>query len=475
MLSHTLPRPRPLCMLLVLALWLAGPAAVHAQPGRADDAASPTPMVVTGDEVYVRTGPGTPFYPFGTVDSGDVVQVIGEKNGWARVLTVGPAFRGFFGYVRYTEGDSSRFRVTQNGTKGMTLGRVELIAPNAQLEMDPIRSWKRLSALPVDTELEITKTEVVDGQTVHTVKLPRGTEGWINMSLLREATPADLQPKRETTAKPAEAQPKSARDQNQNQATPPAKTNEQTAKADGQAAQPRTPAETATDRDAQPEGAAEAETEGDGSNVLATEERELDRPAGAGNEEPTETTEKSLADEGPKSPEERLEALEKAYEFLRKEPIESAELAPLRELYLALAADPESSKGVARYAEARAEQLAIWTDLQESRRKLATLQRRLEQSAEETEAERRALASAGDYIAVGRLATSRIFDGRKMPKLYRLQDAGTGRTVAYIRPTEAWDLPGMLGQLVGVVGEKRYDAGLRLYLIDPSRMDFPPR
>ena len=38
-------------------------------------------------------------------------------------------------------------------------------------------------------------------------------------------------------------------------------------------------------------------------------------------------------------------------------------------------------------------------------------------------------------------------------------------------PGNAFDMVGMLGQLVGIVGEKSYDGGLRLNLVTPRRID----
>ena len=72
---------------------------------------------------------------------------------------------------------------------------------------------------------------------------------------------------------------------------------------------------------------------------------------------------------------------------------------------------------------------------------------------------------------MGTLSVSRVYDGSKLPKLYRLQEPGTGRTVAYLQPSDEADLIPMLGQLIGIVGEKSYDPGLRLTLVTPRRID----
>ncbi len=55
--------------------------------------------------------------------------------------------------------------------------------------------------------------------------------------------------------------------------------------------------------------------------------------------------------------------------------------------------------------------------------------------------------------------------------MLRLQDPGTGRTVAYLEPDRHFDLTGMLGQLIGIMGDRAYDPALRLNLISPRRID----
>jgi len=84
---------------------------------------------------------------------------------------------------------------------------------------------------------------------------------------------------------------------------------------------------------------------------------------------------------------------------------------------------------------------------------------------------RRALEAQGDYTAVGRLNASAIYDGRRLPMLFRLQEPGEGPTIAYVVPSSAMPLGEYTGQLVGVVGRTRYDEGLRLNLITPERIE----
>jgi hypothetical protein len=74
-------------------------------------------------------------------------------------------------------------------------------------------------------------------------------------------------------------------------------------------------------------------------------------------------------------------------------------------------------------------------------------------------------------VAVGRVAASTIYDGESLPKLLRLQDASTGRTVAYLHLDEQYEAANLIGNLVGIVGERHYDGGLRLNIVTPKRID----
>ena len=160
-----------------------------------------------------------------------------------------------------------------------------------------------------------------------------------------------------------------------------------------------------------------------------------------------------------------------AYRRLLGEPIAIAEVQPLRQLYLDLAKQTQDIPLVSEYAASRADQLQLWAEIQQRRLDLALLRARVRITAEEAQAARMAIESGADYVAVGRLAASIIYDGRRLPRLFRVQDVDTGRTVAYMRPEEGFDLHGMLGQVVGVAGIRSYEGTLRINIVEPKRID----
>jgi len=74
---------------------------------------------------------------------------------------------------------------------------------------------------------------------------------------------------------------------------------------------------------------------------------------------------------------------------------------------------------------------------------------------------------------VGRLTASVVYDGKRLPLLYRVQsiDEDSGRTLAYVVPAKGVDLSGSLGSIVGVAGVAHVDASSRLNIVTPQRVD----
>ena len=79
--------------------------------------------------------------------------------------------------------------------------------------------------------------------------------------------------------------------------------------------------------------------------------------------------------------------------------------------------------------------------------------------------------SREDYDAVGRLLASGVYDGETLPRLFRLVDPSSGRTLAYIEPGEPVQAGQQLGQVVGIIGDKRYDQAMKLSIIEVERVD----
>jgi uncharacterized protein YgiM (DUF1202 family) len=430
-------RALPILTILVLA------ATALAQDRAASDRAAEGDNLaaVVGSEVLVRSGGGDPYYPFGKLQRGDVVKVVGEKYGWTRVHTTGPAFRSFYGYVALARTETAKVRLEGDRARIRALDRLEVLAPNHNTSGNPADSWKSICTIGAGAELAILETIENEKQVIFKVRLPATAEGWVSSASLEPASAAQIEQWRRTARPAAEMSAAAKTSRDVPGGAPPGTA------AVATSASPGAPAALEASAPALPPAARDTTALPDGPPPPA-------RAARAALQQ-------------------RFDDLEAAYGRLREEPIDSAEVAPLRELYLNLSADASSHPTVARCADARAEQLALWGDLQKQRERVESLRGRLATSTVEAQAASALINAAGAYAAVGKLAASVIYDGAKMPRLYRVQDTSTGRTLAYVRPDadDTLGLAALVGTVVGVVGDPQRDAKLGVTFLTPRRID----
>lgn len=462
---------------------------------------------VNRDGVLIRSGPADSYYPFGRMKRGDVIRIVGRKPDWVRVATAGPAFKNYFGFVKTDRSDRPVLDI--DGETARTLGEVDILAANLNGEYAPRASWKRVHKLPADTEIRVLETIETERAIFYRVVLPAEAQGWISKGFVSPASAEQIIAWSVVMVRPTDEAVVAINEE----ATDVVVVSEDGAVIDIEAIDTDTGEVLARDEptidpvDADlsemivvtDEIDARTETEttviegmtSDGTAVAITDVTteftevvtETEVIVGADTETALDPAsgvrsvvieEHELPGTMPAHKQEhqtQLEELEIAYTRLKREPIETAEVAPLRLLYLDLAVEAEPRSRVARFSEARAEQLSIWGELQERRIQINKLRKRLLMSAEEAEAVRLALAMHSRYVGVGRLTMSTVYTGNRLPNLIRLQDAGTGRTLAYIYVKNDPALLSMVGQIVGIVGEKTYDGDLRLNIIEPDRID----
>ncbi len=412
-------------------------------------AKEPYVAIVTQSDTLVRSGPSVESaYPFGKLPQGAVLFVSEESLGWARVALTGDTFTGWFGYVPA----SAAAVANDDGSMLSITGRSEVRAPNFEANGDPEKSFKMIAPLGDGDVLEIL--EVVKGErgNFYAVKLPAKATGWVNASALRPATPAES-----ASATPAAPSPRPI-------ATPT------TTPAAAMPATETTPSTTTTPDLSGPRPITDPPT-----TIVPTpaETITLTPPDDASTPAPStavdSTTARNLA--AAKARAATYEDLEKLWAKLRKAPVESAELTQLRERYLAFAEDPATSSIRASLAQTRASQIALRMEVQDSILELAKLKAKSNASVDGIANLELALLNRKGYDAVGRLNASLVYDGERLPLLYRLMDNVTGQTIAYIVPASAFDLSSMLGLLVGIKGPIEYDGALRLNTLSPSAID----
>ena len=425
------------------------------------NANQPYIAVINQDEVYIRSGNSDGHYPMGKVKRGEFVRVIGEKYEWAQVQTIGPVFKKYYGLIKYPERFADRLRIAPDKKSARTLSRIDVIAPNPDPKVKPGDSWKMIARLNPNETIQILRTSTTyRGETLHEIVLPETAKVWIKTKFLRRATAEETARWNRMLAGVEEPRTEAKETVASNPPQPIGAT-------PGEQAQP----ERVLAKDTVPVNPVVTERKPPASSSPSTNPpAEVIMQPGPEAASPAPRSE--LPPRKKSKAEKRLEELEATYRLLQEEPIESAEIQPLRNLYLDLAAKHTDDVVVLRYAKARVEQLEIWSDLQVRRAELKRIKTRLRLTSNEAKAIHRAMEDGREYIGIGRLSASIIYDGKLLPRLLRLQDPDTGRTVAYLQPKDdEFKLGGMLGQLIGIVGESAYDGGLQLTLITPERID----
>ncbi len=379
--------------------------------GAAPQAQDTWVATVTTDGAVVRCGANESYYPMESLQAGDLLLVTGERHNWYRVDTIGNVFTDTIGYVKYPAVDAARFSVTEK--TGTAQSDLEVIAKNIDTD-EMYRSWRPVAKLNRGDTVRVIESVTMEPGTlhppayvVHTVRMPATGTAWVNAAYLKPATTE------QSTAFMASP--------------------------DTAARVQETPNETGVKTEA--------------AAVVPTE-----TPAIA--EETEDTT-----------PPITLAGLEDAWARTSAEAIIGAEITPLHDLYVQLMEENTEDLVIQRVAGARAKQMEIWAAVQEQEIRIETLRMELATGAEDVDAYKLAMAISGEYAAIGRLALSNTFDGRLRPMMYRLQDPRSGRTVAYIPQTDAWDLTSMLGQTIGVSGSRGWDPQWRVQVVAPQRLD----
>jgi hypothetical protein len=443
-------------MMLCLALSAAYGQTVAAQEGARTPAYH---AVISREQVPVRSGASDNYYAFGALEQGAVVGVIEEKFGWARILTDGPDFASFYGYVKEEE-----VKLAAGGRSGVTLGRVQVFAPNVERDGDPDASWKWITR--IDAEKPIIVLDSVAGENggYYKIALPETGEGWVSLNFLRKATADEVTSWRaRAQAAPDRLQRPAGDGAREGDPVPPAQIiDEPMGPPRPQQSPPAITdeAEPVEEEAALPVQAEEADLAPEEES--GTHAAEATGPA-ADEVEPQNTPQMQAR--------KTFEALEWAYEALKKEPIRTAEVDPLRQRYLELLDEAMLDERDTVIARGRVQLLDARLKLQERVLELDRVKAQTDLNSTQQERARIALEFAENYAAVGEVAVSTIYNGDRLPELLRLMDPATGRTIAYLQPDDEFKFAEKVGMLVGIVGEKYYDGGLRLHVIQPKRVD----
>ena len=166
-----------------------------------------------------------------------------------------------------------------------------------------------------------------------------------------------------------------------------------------------------------------------------------------------------------------LAELEHAWKKMATEPVMGAEVSPLKDMYKELLSDSGDDLVVEQVANGRIKQLDVWAGLQNQRVRIESLRSNLAEQSDKVTDYQSVMALFNEYAIAGRLALSNTFDGRLRPFMYRIQDPKSGRTLGYLPANEDWELSGLVGQTIGVVGKRKWDPNWRVNVVEASRFD----
>jgi hypothetical protein len=402
------------------------------------------------DNVYLRCGDGSVWYAIGKLDAGRVLKVDGEGFDWLRVAF--PA--GFGALVRDDEG-------ALNEATGM----VRLNRPTKlrfyNRDNGVVNSWKTLLDTPLPSGRELRHIETLRNEAGEAVGFlvepPADARAFVSAQLTSRITEEEAMARLGTPLpqRPANEQ-QVAQAPNTTPAQPATTTPSQTQPSQTDRPVAQTPDDASDEAPIVPAGSSPTDsTSRPAAPVLTMQDNE---ESDAGRRVLT------------------LAELREAFDRVIAAPILDAEIQPLidehQALFTALEGD-DDAETIRPFLQTRIELLEIRLALQRQMERVDDVQARADEGAESMSSRIAEWQSRPEYLVVGRLTTSAIYDGKRLPLLYRLMsiEGGAGRTLAYIAPADGLDLNGKLGTIVGVVGEREGAAGLRAQVITPRRIE----
>ncbi len=481
------------------AVALALVACVSSWAGAQINRVEPFFAVVTVDQTSLHAGDMPLYYAVARLDAGAVLRVDGAGAGWSRVT--------------YPAGVTSY--ATAREVKDLGDGKLEVIRTTPLKAANADRgfggSWQNL--LPAGAELEpgavLSYTEPVkrsDGSiAAYIVTPPESARAYVESSLLRKATNEEVEAFLKATGAvpPAQEEPVATAPPAENNPTPVVSepTEEVISLIDdmqvtGEQTRPSTPvvspivtpvvtpvetpanAPIATDPvESTTNVVTDAEfvvppVDNDPIEVLPADPPADSAPA-TSLPDPAETAAEVARLNTMIDASLDVEALEASFASVRTQPLMEAELGELRNQFQrvrdSLSATPVDQV-IASRIDQRLAVLDVMIDLRDRRRELAAQQTSIDTTTIEIQRRIEATASRAAYSVVGQLVPSSIYDGLRLPKLYRIvsvDQTGT-RTIAYVADREDLQLAEKVGRVVGFTGSIGLDPTLGVRLVNTN-------
>ncbi len=420
---------------------------------------SPYAAVVTADNTPLRCGDGL-YYRVADLSRGQVVEVDAESANWFDAESAN------WSRVSYPAGTPAYVKA-EEATADEATATVRLKSPSALKAVHVAAgfgsSWKALLATPINegTTLKWLETVKENGVVVgYKVVAPAGAKGFVENKSLRkanadEAARVGLAVSREA-AKPAEAKP--------------AESKPSEAKAPEIKPAGVSPGVTNLADPIVPNGATPAAS-ASGTAPAVT-------PAAEVSAQPADAQPGAVETPDPKKPLRigTLDELEATFQAVRRQPIEQAELDALLiefDRSIASASGNPEKEFQRKQLERRREALKIIKEARDRKVALSKAQQDIDNQGKLVNQRLAELEAQRVYTIIGMLVPSTVYDGKRLPLMYRLQSVGSASptTIGYLRPADALQLQTKVGMVVGVVGDASIDRSLMLNIIAPTRVD----
>jgi len=139
----------------------------------------PYVATITGNDVYIRSGPGTNYYPCSMLNKGDKVTVVGSHFSWSRIVP--PA--GSFSWIsmRYVEPDAN------NPSVGIVTGNAVPVYVGSVYK-DPIQSTRSQLALNRGGKVAMLREKQSD---YYKIAPPSGDYRWVNAGYTEPIIPTE--------------------------------------------------------------------------------------------------------------------------------------------------------------------------------------------------------------------------------------------------------------------------------------------
>jgi hypothetical protein len=418
-----------------------------AKPTASNTTASKTSnftATINTDGTLVRSAPNNETgYPFGSLSKGQTVTVVETQPGWVRVRTEGTSFEGWGGYVPALPGVA----LSADGKSIKITGTAPINAPNGSAEFNPDRSWKAIGYLTTGDELPVLETIKGERDTFYAVPLGGKTSGWIADSAITTSdgnapkTPEVATPNTGTTT---------------TEATTGTNTDGATADNNTAATNTTSGGTTATTGAANTNGATTNTNNNTGTDNTTVAKKPVPKAV-----PPATPTAAQLARA-------KFNEVEAKWQTIAKNECSMQDLEEIREGFLAVNRDATALSTTRKNALSRSIAVAQLMELRTLKARANEVAQRAQLQKQEVVDLEKWLLARQQYTAIGVLNASVVYDGVRLPRLYRLQDPVSGHTTAYLMEDPELKLSSMLGLVVGVKGGESFDESLRRNIITPK-------